>query len=447
MVNEVGRRDFLANAATAAAGTLAALPAIGGLAPQTAAAAKGEAAAPIGVGLVGAGDRGTYLLRILLGVEGVQIRAVCDPEENQLRRAQHLVEEQRQPKPEGFSNGPADYRRLCERKDVDLVVNATPWPLHGAVCLAALQAGKHVATEPPLAPTVEECWQLIEAAEKAKKQCALLENYCYQRDVLLVRNLIRQGLFGELMHAEGGYQKDARDTDFRPDAAGHLGWQGEFRKSRMGNVYPTHDLGPVAQWLDINRGDRLDYLVSMGGGARGFNEYAAQYLGRDNPLATRKFDMSDINLCLIRTVKGRTIYLISDTLLSRPQPRNLYRLLGSKGIFDWTLNKLYLEGKSPKRDRWQGDWESVAAYHDEFDHPIWRELRNRTLGSGYGAGDYLCVDRLIRALRAGVPADIDVYDAATWSSVVELSERSARNRSAAVDFPDFTHGRWKTGPS
>ena len=317
--------------------------------------------APLGVvrvGLVGMGDRGTYLLGILLSIEGVEIRAVCDLVESRVARAQQLVEQRHRARPEGYSHGDADYQRLCDRNDLDLVVNATPWTLHAAVCLAALAAGKHVATEVPAAVTVDQCWQLVEAAEKSGKHCMLLENFCYQRDVLMIWNLVRRGLFGEVMHAEGGYQKDARDVELHQSGDGSLAWQGEFHRRRKGNVFPTHDVGPISQWLDIHRGDRFDYLVSMGGGARGLNEYGAQYLGPDHPLTTTRFDMSDINLCLLRTVKGRTVYLISDTLLSRPQPRSLYRLMGTKGIYDRTLDKLYLEGKSPRRDRWHGDWEA-----------------------------------------------------------------------------------------
>jgi predicted dehydrogenase len=457
METETDRRKFLAS--TIGVGSMLASSATQGQSQPTTATpppAVRHAPAPIAsapldvvrVGMVGMGDRGTYLLQILLSIEGVQIRAVCDPVESKVARSQRLVEERHLPKPEGYSHSSTDYRQLCARSDLDLVINATPWTLHTPVCLAALGAGKHVATEPPAAPTVDACWQQVEAAEKANKHCMLLENFCYQRDVLMVWNLVRRGLFGELMHAEGGYQKDARDVDLRHGSDGSLAWQGQFREHRMGNVFPTHDVGPISQWLDIHHGDRFDYLVSMGGNARALNEYGAQYLGPDHPLTTTRFDMSDINLCLLRTVKGRTVYLISDSLLSRPQPRSLYRLMGSKGLFDRTLEKLYLEGKSPRRDRWHGDWEPVSKYYLDFDHPLWRDLRDRALGSGFGGADYLCLERVIKALRSGTKPDIDVYDAAAWSSIVDLSEQSARGRSRPVDFPDFTRGGWKkTKPS
>jgi hypothetical protein len=447
---ETDRRKFLFSAmAAGSAWSVAGAGCRGesGSPPSPAPVKTSPRAAPldsIRVGLVGAGDRGTYLLRILLGIDGVQVRAICDPAESKVLRAQRMAEERRLPKPEGYSRGETDYRRMCQRDDLDLVINATPWPLHTPVCLAALEAGKHVATEAPAALTVEECWQQVETAQKAKRHCVILENYCYQRDVMMIWNMVRQGLFGEILHVEGGYQKDARDSEIRMNADGSLGWLGQFRKDRRGNVYPTHDIGPLAQWLDIHRGDRFDYLVSMGGNARAFNEYGARYFAAAHYLATTRFDMSDVNLCLIRTVKGRTVYLVSDTLLARPRPRNVYRLLGSKGIYDRTIEMLYVEGKSPKRDRWGGDWEPTAEYNQEFDHPLWRDLRSNAIGSGQGGADYLCVTRLVDALRAGTSPDMDVYDAAAWSSIVDLSEQSARNKSRPVDFPDFTRGGWQT---
>jgi predicted dehydrogenase len=455
MGKETGRRNFLIGAmAAGSAWTLANSSGPAGQQPPS--PPEGARRPPaeirpapletVRLGLVGAGDRGTYLLYLLLGMEGVHVRAVCDVVEGKVARAQRLAEERHLPKPEAYVRGDADYLRLCQRDDLDLVVNATPWPLHTPVCLAALQAGKHVATEVPAALSVEDCWRQVEAAEQANKHCMLLENYCYQRDVLMIGNLIRKGFFGEIMHAEGGYQKDGRDADLKLNPDGSLGWQGQIRKNCRGNTFPTHDIGPLAQWMDIHRGDRFDYLVSLGGNARAFNEYGAQYFSPSHPLATTHLDMSDINVCLIRTVQGRTISLLSDTLLSRPQPASLYRLMGSKGAYDRTTDKLYIEGKSPRRDRWHGQWEAVTKYYEEFDHPMWRDLRVRALASGQRAGDYLCLYRLVKALRNGSRPDIDVYDAAAWSSIVELSERSARHRSQAVDFPDFTRGRWKTTP-
>ena len=442
MASPTDRRAFLKTAVgTGSAWALAAtsgLPAGEPMRQQARVDIKPPPLDTVRLGIVGLGDRGTFLLRLLQGMEKVQILAVCDVADSRVARAQGMVEDRRLPKPEGYSRGPADYHRMCQRDDLDLVINATPTPLHTPVCLAALAAGKHVATEVPAAVSVEECWQQVEAAEKANRHCMMLENYCYQRDLMMIGNMVRQGLFGQIMHAEGGYQKDGRESELRLEPDGSLGWQGQFRKDRKGNTMPTHDIGPLAQWMDIHRGDRFEYLVAIAGNARSLNEYGAQYFGPSHWLATTKFDMADISACLIRTVQGRTISLLSDTLLPRPQPRNLYRLMGSKGIFDRTIDRVYLEDRSPKRDRWHGDWQPTAKYYEEYEHPWWRDLRSRLIGTGRGGSDYLCLYRMIQALRTGGKPDIDVYDAAAWSCIVELTERSARNRSQPVEFPDFT---------
>ncbi len=427
------RREFLrSTVATGAAWTLAAN-----------AGTAAQQRDTIRLGFVGVGGRGTYLLTQFLRVEGVEVTAVCDLAEDRVAHAQQLVEQAGQPKPQGYYGGPMEYRRLCEQADVDAVVNATPWQAHTPINLAALAAGKHVATEVPGALSVDECWQQVEAAEKAARQCMILENYCYQRDVMLVMNLIRQGLFGQVMHAEGGYQKDARYYDVQVQPGDQLSWQGQFRKDRKGNIYPTHDIGPISWWMDINRGDRFEYLVSIGSPAVAMNEYGADYFGPDHFLTKTKWNMSDINVSLLKTVKGRSVYLILDTLLSRPQPRNVYRLLGSKGIYDRTINALYLEAKSPRHDRWHGDWEPVDKYFEDYEHPLWKDLREKARTSGHGGGDFLMVYRAVQALQANTTPDIDVCVMATWSSIVGLSEQSARKGSSPVEFPDFTRGKWE----
>ena len=255
MEKQTDRRKFFITAL--GAGSAMALSATGGSGQPTASAPPAALRQPgpriqpapldmVRVGLVGAGDRGTYLLEILLNIEGVEVRAICDVVESRVARAQRLVVERHRAKPEGYFQGNADYQRLCDRHDVDLIVNATPWMLHAPVCLAALAAGKHVATEVPAAVTVEACWQLVDAAEKAGKHCMLLENFCYQRDVLMIGNLVRRGLFGEIMHAEGGYQKDGRDVDLHQSGGRQLGlprdnfastaWETSFPRTTWGRL-------------------------------------------------------------------------------------------------------------------------------------------------------------------------------------------------------------------
>ncbi len=371
------------------------------------------------IGLVGIGRRGTWLLTLLLDQEGVEVRAVCDIIPERVARAQAMVTAAKQPKPTGYSRGETDFERLCETEDLDLVINATrPWKWHVPISVAAMTAGKHAATEVPAAETIEECWQLVETAQKRQKHCVMLENCCYFREAMLVHHMLRKGLFGELRHCEAGYQHYGGRA--RPARTGRP----REGKVHTANSYPTHPIGPVAQWMDINRGNRFDYLVSMS--AEG----------------TRGSLSADINTSLIRTVNGQTITLYYDTKLPRPYDL-IYRVQGTQGICMATADKIYIEGRSPKPDT----WESMEPYYKEFEHPLWKALGEKALSrGGHGGGDWLEIHRLIEALRTGTPPDMDVYDAATWSCITELSERSVADRSRPQDFPDFLRGRWETTP-
>lgn len=388
------------------------------------------------VGLVGIGRRGTWLLTLLLDLEGAEVRAVCDIIPERVAKAQDMVTAAGQPKPTGYSRSETDFKRLCETEDLDLVINATrPWKWHVPISVAAMTAGKHAATEVPAAETIEECWQLVETAEKTRKYCVMLENCCYFREAMLVHNMVRNGLFGELRHCEAGYQHYggrrraagmtpappvAADDPAKTPAARRPG----ARKIHTANSYPTHPIGPVAQWMDVNRGNRFDYLVSMSAH------------GTEGNLS------ADINTSLIRTARGQTITLYYDTRLPRPYDL-IYRVQGTRGIAMATVDKIYIEGRSPKPET----WESMEPYYKEFEHPLWKALgeKAKTRG-GHGGGDWLEMHRLVEAMRTGTPPDMDVYDAATWSSITELTERSVANRSSAVGFPDFTRGRWQTTP-
>jgi len=439
------RRDFLRIGA--AAGLSSALASL--TLPGCASLAKtGLAPMPdrspierVRIGFVGVGGRGTGLCYILMGVEGVEIRAVCDLKEDRVARIQKRAEEKGFPKPAGYSRGEYDFKRLCARDDLDLVVTATPWEWHTPVCLAAMNAGKHAATEVPAAVTVDECWQLVETAEKTRRHCVMLENVCYFRNVMMVMNMLRQGLLGELIHCAGGYQHSLCDDGEVLDPKGHLRWRGKHWAKRNGNLYPTHPIGPIAQWMNINRGDRFDYLVSISSKSRAANVHYAQRFGADHPLAKQEFAQGDVNTTLIRTVNGLTVTLYHDTQLPRPYDL-IFRVQGTKGIYSGTLNQIYIEGTSPGGHK----WEPIGRYAAEYDHPLWQALESKAKGSGHGGGDFIECYRLIQALRQGTPTDMDVYDAATWSVISGLSERSVAHRGRSVDFPDFTRGRWKTNP-
>jgi len=390
------------------------------------------------VGLVGVGGMGSVHVRNFLNIDGVEIKAVCDIVEEKVARAQKWVEEAGFPRPRGYSAGPWDFKRMCEEEDLDLVFTATPWEWHVPVCLAAMKNGKHAATEVPAAVTLEECWQLVEAAEKYKKHCVMMENCCYDRIELMSLNMVRRGLLGEIVHAAGGYLHDLRAVKFSNVGEGL--WRRQHSSQRNGNLYPTHGLGPVAQCLNVNRGEAFDYLVSMSSPAFGLHLYAVEKFGPDSPQAREKFVLGDVNSSLIKTKLGKTIILIHDTNLPRPYSR-IHLLQGTKGILQKWPDRIYIEGRSP-----EDDWEDIEKYAAEFEHPLWKKLAQKGEGRGHGGMDFIEDYRLIECLRTGQPTDMNVYDAAAWSVVSALTEKSVAEGSKPVSFPDFTRGRWKTTP-
>ena len=438
------RRDFLKLGGTVGAGLALGSTSLSGDAnlPKPG-RAQAEAAPidPVRIGLIGVGRRGTHLLRDLLKVEGVEVRAVCDIVEGKVARGQQITQQAGQRTPAGYSRGERDFERLCQRDDLDLVINAAPWKWHVPMCVAAMKAGKHAATEVPAATTIDGCWQLVETAEKTNRYCVMLENTCYDRTELMVLNMVRKGLLGELVHSDAGYCHDARAGIRDPKHGLHRPWGRPHWLERNGDLYPTHGLGPVAQCMNINRGDRLDYLVSMSCKTRGVNAYAAERFGPEDPRANIEYKQGDVTTSLIRTANGLTITLKFDCCTPRPYSR-IFLLQGTKAIVrKYPEGKIYVDGKSPAHS-----WEALSEYAEQYEHPLWKTLAEKSKGSGHGGMDYVMFYRLIKCLRTGSQPDMDVYDAAAWSAVSELSERSIANRSKPVEFPDFTQGRWKTNP-
>lgn len=446
----LSRREFIKAGAAAGVGVLLSQP--GSLAngargggplsagPSTAAKTLIEFCVPpidpVRIGFVGVGGMGSAHVQNFLKIEGVEIKAVCDIVEEKVRRIQKWVVEAGHPEPAGYSHGEWDFLRLCERSDLDLIFTATPWEWHVPVCLAAMKAGKHAATEVPAAVTLEECWELIETAEKTRRHCIMMENCCYDRPEMLCLNLVKKGLLGEIFHAEAGYLHDLREVKF--SGYGEALWRPQHSIRRNGNLYPTHGLGPVSQCMDINRGDRFDYLVSMSSKSLGLNLYCARKFGPNSPQARQHYALGDVNVSLIHTVHGKIITLYHDTSSPRPYSR-IHIVQGTQGIFEKYPDRVHIEGRSPAHE-----WEELTEYYKEFDHPIWKKLEERSRGAGHGGMDFIEDYRLIEALRQGRPLDMDVYDAATWSVVSPLSEKSVTKHSRPVDLPDFTRGDWKT---
>jgi predicted dehydrogenase len=403
----------------------------------------------INIGFVGTGLRGGALIQQLLKLDGVKIPAICDINEENLQKAERYILDAGHEKPDSYSKSETDFKRLCQRSDLDLVITATPWEWHTPVCLAAMEAGINVASEVPIAVTEDECWQLIETSERTGKFCTMLENVSYWKNVMTISKMIHRGIFGEILHAQVGYQHDIRPGRFNDktlakyNKTGLAHWRIGHHEKRQGNLYPTHSLGSTALWMDINRGDRFSYLVSMETFSMGLSIYAGREFGELHPLAKKKYKHGDINTTLIKTEKGRTITLYHDVSTYRPYDL-VMRVQGTEGIYS-SSNGIFIYNKSPVGEQWDDFY--AAPYVNENLSKLWKDQENNAAGAGHDGGDYMELYRLVEAVKYGMQPDIDVYDATTWSVVSDLSERSVVGGSQPVQFPDFTKGAWETRSS
>jgi hypothetical protein len=423
-------------------------------APDLGPAPRGPFAAPpieeVKVGYVGTGLQGSGHVRNLMRIPGCRVTALCDNVPEKVERWQQRFADEGLAVPTGYTRGDWDFVRMCEEEDLDLVYTATPWEWHVPVMLAAMENGKHAATEIPAAYTVEDCWKLVEAAETHEKHCVMMENCNYDRPEMMVFNMVRQGLFGEILHAGCGYLHDLRGIKFEDRNEGL--WRREHSILRNGNLYPTHGLGPIANCVDIDRGDRMEYLVSMSSPSRGLQLYALENFPEGDPKRDEQYALGDVNSTLIKTAHGRTIHLVHDTNLPRPYSR-IHMLQGTKGIFHGYPNRVYFEGHG-RSHRWidetgyehEGQEYTLEKMFEQYEHPLIVELREQSEGAGHGGMDYVEDYRLIKCLNEGLPTDTNVYQAASISAVCELTEISVANGSMPVEFPDFTRGRWRSYP-
>ena len=403
--------------------------------------AKLFAADPIDVvriGFVGVGGMGGAHVRNFLGLEGVEIVALCDIDSARNEEVSSWVTDDGRAPPTMYGRHETDFVRMCETEDLDLVFTATPWEWHVPVCVSAMENEKHAATEVPAAYTPDDCWKLVEYAEKYRKHCVMMENCNYDRPEMMVFHMARLGLLGDILHAECGYLHDLREIKFSDVGEGL--WRRAHSMVRDGNLYPTHGLGPVANVMDINRGDQFEYLVSMSSPSQGLQEWAQANYPEDHPKRTERYVLGDVNTTMIKTVRGRTIYLSHDTNLPRPYSR-IHMVQGTKGLFQGYPHRVHIEGLSSGHE-WQ-DWMDLR---DEYDHPLWKDLEEQSAGAGHGGMDYIEDYRLVKCLREGEPTDMNVYDAAAMSVITPLSEWSVANRSRPIDVPDFTRGRWAQWP-
>ena len=399
----------------------------------------------IRVGVVGIGARGIGAVNRLMLVPGVTITAVCDIRSEYAEKGAKAVQDKTGERPLVFSGTAESYRGLCDSSRVDVVYNATSWDAHVPISVYAMKAGKHTLIEVPSAMFVDECWELVETAEKCRVHCMQLENCCYGEEELLALNLCKLGMLGELLHGEGGYIHDRRWQIFN-DAQWER-WRNHWNEKHTGNYYSTHGLGPIALDMGINRGDRFDYLVSVDSHQAGYEAFARATLKADNPLRNERFAMADMNVTTIRTAKGRTIMLQHDVTSPRQYSR-LNLIAGTKGVLrGYPRLDIFIEGKNewPRDDKGHKFTDEMTArIKEEFRHPLYRQVGEiaKKVG-GHGGMDFLMDLRWAYCLQNGLPLDTDVYDLASWCAVSELSERSARSRSQTVDIPDFSRGIWK----
>jgi hypothetical protein len=445
MAKNLGRRDFLQQAAWMGAGAAMAGSATGcksmGLmgGAQTAIGLRCKPLEKIRVGVIGLGARGPGAVQTYSNLPGVEVTALSDLLQDRAERQQKGLKEKGKPDTALYAGSEDAWKKLCESDKVDLVHVTTPWLLHTPMALYAMKCGKHAVVEVPAAVTVDQCWELVETSEKTRCHCMMLENCCYGESEMFALMLCRKGLLGELVHGEGAYLHDLASYKF--SKTGYQGmWRLNFSKDHTGNPYPMHGMGPICQYMDINRGDAFEYLSSISSNQVGLTQYAVDTFGKNSAEAKETYKLGDMNTTVIKTRRGRTIMVQHNTTNPRPYSR-INTITGTKGtLTDYPLRVAL----SPKSHGWMGDAE-LAALKAKYVHPLWDKNGEAAKKSGgHGGMDYLLLLRLCHCLHNGLPLDISVYDTALWSSVVELSERSVLKRGASVDVPDFTRGGWKT---
>ena len=399
------------------------------------------------VGFIGIGSRGSGTVERLARIEGVDIKALCDVVPERVSAAIDSIKDYSF-NPDSYSGGEDAWKKMCDREDIDLIIISTPWHLHTPMAVYAMEQGKHAATEVPSATTIEECWQLVETSERTRKHCMMLSNSCYGDFELTTLNMARQGFFGEIVHGEGAYIHDrvsdpnrwARDKNnnnwfaYRP-------WRLDENSNRNGNLYPTHGLGTICQVMDLNHGDQMDYLVSVSSNDFTMSDKMKELAEKDDfyQAYVGKNFRGNMNVSTIRTHNGRTIMVQHD--ISSPRPNVRFNMIsGTKATAQQYPNPAI----ATSHDDWLSEKE-FKSLEESYKPEILKRIGKlaKQVG-GHGGIDTLVLWRLIDCLRNGLPLDMDVYDAALWSSIAPLSEWSVANRSNSIDVPDFTSGAWKT---
>ena len=436
----MNRREFLST--TAAVAAAASFPAI----------ARARPAGRLRLGVIGTGMRGQVLLKELVRRDDVEVAALCDIDKFMLDRALKQVAEAGRPAPKVFTGSDQAWRDMLAEARLDGVVIATPWEWHAPMAIEAMKAKVPVGCEVVAGITLDDHWNVLRTQLATGTPYMLLENVCYRPDVLAVLNMARQGLFGEIVHLEGGYQHDLRAVKFNSGVPGkaygggvefgdegwsEARWRTDHGVTRNGDLYPSHGIGPCAMQANIHRGNRFTGLTSYASKARGLHDYIVDQAGPDHPNAKVKFALGDVVQTQIACANGETILLTLDTSLPRPYSLG-FRVQGTEGLWMDLNDSIYIEGKSEPHQ-----WEPAQPWLDEYDHPLWRRYGAQAEGAGHGGMDFFVIHAFIEALKASDPMPIDIYDAVAWSAITPLSEQSIAAGNRTLDFPDFTAGQWK----
>ena len=392
------------------------------------------------VGIIGLGNRGSEHARLIdaIGLDKCKLVAICDIRPEVAGKVMDSLSKTGNQKPTVYMGTPTGWMELCKRDDIDVVIIATQWEEHAPMAIYAMQQGKHVAVEVPAVLTIEECWKMVNTAEETQRNCMMLENVCYGDEELWILNMVEKGVFGTLTYAECAYIHDLRELLFSKTYY-YKQWRTHHIMERDGNLYPTHGLGPVAQYMGIDRGDRFDYLVSMSSLQAGMDEHS-DTIEPDNDFYKKKgFKHGDINNTIIKTHKGRSILVQHDVVTGRPYNR-INMLAGTKAFHKGYPSKLAINGQG---HGFISD-DDYKTYRKMHAHPLWAKLEKLAeKNGGHGGMDFVMLWRMIDCFNQGLPLDMDVYDAASWTVVTPLSELSVQLGSVPVRFPDFTKGAWK----
>lgn len=404
------------------------------------------------IGFIGVGLRGRNHVQQALFRPDVEINAICDIDSSSVNHTLELIKKAGRKEPAVYGKGDEDFLNMVKRDDLDAVLIATPWHWHVPMTIAAMNAGKYAAVEVSATVTLQESWDLVDTYEKTGSHCMILENVCYRRDVMAILKMIREGMFGEMTYAHCGYQHDLRGiklnngksnegygVEFGEKGYSEAKWRTQHSVDRNGDIYPTHGLGPVAHWLNINRGNKFNYLTSTSTKSRGLHKYIVDHGGENHPNAKVNFKLGDVVTTVIQCHNGENIVLIHDT--NSPRPYSLgFRAQGTEGIWMNDGHTIYLEDGSPQKHIAEPD----APYLRKYDHPLWKKFEKEAENAGHGGIDYFVFRGFIEAVKRKVAPPIDVYDAAVWSAISPLSELSVARGSSPVEIPDFTRGKWRT---